>query len=94
MKDNVSEIREIMNKKLNDRIMTPIRKDKLSNILTLFNRTLEVPKGCDTSASLLMNPANPKEQIVRFTFDIPVDLAVPLIQKWNGWKNAYKYRRR
>ena len=94
MKSNTEQIREVMNQKLNDRLMTPVRREKLAAILSLFNKTLEVPKGCDTSASLLMNPANSKEQIVRFTFDIPLDDVIPFIQKWNGWKNAYKHRRR
>ncbi len=82
-----------MNQKISNKLMTPARREKLTAILSLFNKTLEIPKGCDTSMSLMADQVNQK-QIVHFTFDIPLDDVIPLIQRWNGWKNAYKYRKR
>jgi len=93
MKSNTEQIREVMNQKMNNRLMTPIRREKLATILSLFNKALEIPKGCNTSMSLMSDQINQK-QIVQFTFEIPLDDVIPLIQKWNGWKNAYKHRRR
>ena len=93
MKSNIEQTREVMNQKLSNRLMTSVRREKLATILSLFNKALEVPKGCNTSMSLMTDQMNQK-QIVQFTFEIPLDDVIPLIQKWNGWKNAYKYRRR
>ena len=93
MKSNTEQIREVMNQKMNNRFMTPIRREKLATILSLFNKALEIPKGCNTSMSLMSDQINQK-QIVQFTFEIPLDDVISLIQKWNGWKNAYKHRRR
>ena len=93
MKSNIEQIREVMNQKISDKLMTPVRREKLTTILSLFNKTLEIPKGCDTSMSLMADRVNQK-QIVHFTFDIPLDDVIPLLQRWNAWKNAYKYRKR
>lgn len=93
MKSNTEQVREVMNQKLNNRLMTSIRREKLAAILSLFNKTLEIPKGSDTSMSLVADQVNQK-QMVHFTFEVPLDDVIPLIQKWNGWKNAYKHRRR
>jgi len=93
MKNNIEQTREVMNQKLSNRLITSVRREKLATILSLFNKALEIPKGCDTSMSLMTDQINQK-QIVQFTFEIPLDDVIPLIQKWNGWKNAYKHRRR
>ena len=93
MKSNIEQTREVMNQKLSNRLMTSVRREKLATILSLFNKALDVPKGCNTSMSLMADQINQK-QIVQFTFEIPLDDVIPLIQKWNGWKNAYKHRKR
>ena len=93
MKSNIEQTREVINQKIGNMLMTTVRREKLTTILSLFNKALEVPKGCNTSMSLMTDQMNQK-QIVQFTFEIPLDDVIPLIQKWNGWKNAYKYRRR
>ena len=93
MKSNIEQTREVINQKIGNMLMTTVRREKLTTILSLFNKALEIPKGCNTSMSLMTDQMNQK-QIVQFTFEIPLDDVIPLIQKWNGWKNAYKYRRR
>jgi hypothetical protein len=93
MKSNIEQTREVMNQKLSNRLMTSVRREKLATILSLFNKALDVPKGCNTSMSLMTDQTNQK-QIVQFTFEIPLEDVIPLIQKWNGWKNAYKHRKR
>lgn len=68
--------------------------EKLRTVLNLMNKTLNIPTGCNTSASYMKDRTGKNKDYIQFTFNIPLDDVIPLIQKWNGWKNAYKYRKR
>jgi len=68
-----------------------MKREALGTTLNLINKTLDIPIGCYTSASYIKNIDN---NYIELTFRIPLDNIVPLIQKWNGWKNAYKHRKR